>query len=497
MAFTPGMRLAERYRLISRIGVGGMSEVWRADDELLDRPVAVKALASSLAADPELRSGTRREATAAARLTHPHITQVYDYGEVNVAGGPPVPYLVMELVVGQNLADMLSRGPLPWREAVRVAAQVAAGLAAAHRLGVVHCDIKPGNVMLTATGAKILDFGIAKMAGTAPETETGPLIGTPAYAAPERLRGAAGAASDVYALGALLYEALTGRKAVAVGSWVEAADVHRRGLRPEPLQVPGLPGDITALCLACLAPDPAQRPSMEEVAARLGAAGTPDTAPRPTVRAVTAHPPTLIDRSLATPANQPANAKRISASAPVVHRPPAFEPDEEQSRPPGRSRVAVLAAGGTVVAAGLAIALALAGSSDSVADNASSTPSPHMTGTQSQEPVAPPSTQPPPATPEDTADALDQLLDEAVASGLMNRKVADDLRDELKDIRKELGKRRVNPRKVAKKVDDLREKLREYVEENRISRDFADRFELLLGSLVLDIGPDHRDDDDD
>ncbi|MBM0240573.1 serine/threonine protein kinase, partial [Micromonospora sp. ATA32] len=188
--FTPTLRLHDRYVLREPIGLGGMSEVWLADDEVLHRPVAVKALAAQLAADPQLRATIQREARAAARLTHPHVTQVYDYGEATLAGGVVVPYLVMELVEGRNLADRLTAGPLAWPDAVRMAGQIAAALAAAHRIGVVHRDIKPGNVMLTETGAKVLDFGIAALAGPHHPLagQTGELMmGTPAYFAPERL----------------------------------------------------------------------------------------------------------------------------------------------------------------------------------------------------------------------------------------------------------------------------------------------------------------------
>ncbi|GAB3938074.1 hypothetical protein GCM10027614_17450 [Micromonospora vulcania] len=231
--FTPTLRLHDRYVLHERIGLGGMSEVWRADDEVLGRPVAIKVLAGQLAADPQLRATIQREARAAARLTHPHVTQVYDYAEATLAGGAVVPYLVMELVDGYNLADRLRAGPLPWPEAVRVAGQIAAALAAAHRIGVVHRDVKPGNVMLTDTGAKVLDFGIAALGGPHHPLagQTGePLMGTPAYFAPERLvAGPPDPASDVYALGALLYRTLTGQAPLPVQSWEDALEVHRRG----------------------------------------------------------------------------------------------------------------------------------------------------------------------------------------------------------------------------------------------------------------------------
>jgi serine/threonine protein kinase len=208
--FAPGRRLHHRFTLVERIGAGGMSEVWRATDEVLDRPVAVKVLTSPPAGAERL---TWREARAAARLTHPNVTRVYDYGELSLPGGDPAGYLVMELVDGQSLAARLSAGPVPWPEAVRIVRQVASALAAAHRLGVVHRDIKPGNVMLAGEAGdtvKVLDFGIAAVAGA--DTDPGRLLGTPRYAAPERSDTTAPARpeSDVYSLGVLLHEALAG-----------------------------------------------------------------------------------------------------------------------------------------------------------------------------------------------------------------------------------------------------------------------------------------------
>ncbi|WP_433318899.1 serine/threonine-protein kinase [Micromonospora sp. CA-269861] len=267
----PTLRLHDRYVLHERIGLGGMSEVWRGDDEVLGRPVAIKVLAGQFATDPQLRATIQREARAAARLTHPHVTQVYDYAEATLDGGVVVPYLVMELVDGHNLADRLRTGPLPWPEAVRVAGQIAAALAAAHRIGVVHRDVKPGNVMLTDTGAKVLDFGIAAL-GSLDSQSGEPLMGTPAYFAPERLTaGPPDPASDVYALGALLYRSLTGRAPLPVQSWEDALEVHRRGTPVPPLRVPGLPADIAELTVACLAANPADRPSAAHLARRFGA----------------------------------------------------------------------------------------------------------------------------------------------------------------------------------------------------------------------------------
>ena len=152
--------------------------------------VAVKVLAGPLANDPAFRASIRREAMASARLIHPHVTQVFDFGEQSAGSGVVLPYLVMELVEGDNLHDRLREGALPWPQAVEVGADVAEALEAAHRIGVVHLDIKPDNVMLTRAGAKVLDFGIAALAGRQPFAGNGLRVGTPTYSAPERRHGA-------------------------------------------------------------------------------------------------------------------------------------------------------------------------------------------------------------------------------------------------------------------------------------------------------------------
>jgi serine/threonine protein kinase len=268
--------LGGRYRLVERLGHGGMSVVWQAYDEVLGRQVAVKVLAAKLAADKDSRDRIRAEAQAAARLSHPHITGVFDYGESTGDDGVTVPYVVMELIAGRTLAQRLARGPMPWRAALRVSAEVAAALSAAHARGLVHRDVKPANVMLTASGAKVVDFGIAAIAGeTGDNDPEGMVLGTPAYLAPERLAGGpVRPATDVYALGLLLYRSLTGAlpwKAETTTQMIKAHVYHE----PKPLPaVDGLPDGVADLCLRCLAKDPERRPTSREVARTLaGAAG--------------------------------------------------------------------------------------------------------------------------------------------------------------------------------------------------------------------------------
>jgi eukaryotic-like serine/threonine-protein kinase len=228
-----GVVLAGRYRLDAQIAAGGIGEVWRARDLVLDRPVAVKMLRTEYAGQPDALARFRAEGRKAGSVSHPGIAQIYDYGEAGPTGAP---YLVMELVNGPSLAEVLAHGPLDAASAMDVLAQAAAGLHAAHAAGLVHRDVKPANLVLGPGGqVKITDFGIAHAAGSVPITRTGVLIGTPAYLAPEQVAGdAASPASDLYALGVVGYECLTGTPPFrGAPAQVAAAHQHRPS-RPRP-----------------------------------------------------------------------------------------------------------------------------------------------------------------------------------------------------------------------------------------------------------------------
>ncbi|MGC4744477.1 protein kinase domain-containing protein [Micromonospora sp. DT201] len=269
-ALHPGRLLARRYRLLDQIGAGGMSVIWRARDEVLDRVVALKVLAPSLAADARFRGMVREEARAAAQLVHPHVTSVHDYGETVAPDGSLTSFVVMELLSGEELELRLTEGPLPWAEAVEVGAQVADALAAAHRLGIVHRDITPANVMMTGTGVKVLDFGIATRIGAPDEDEDGGTFGTPAYVAPERLDGApAQPSTDVYSLGVLLHEALTGRVPYPAETWEQLSAALASGPPPTLAELPELPPPVARICLRSLARNPADRPTARQVATAL------------------------------------------------------------------------------------------------------------------------------------------------------------------------------------------------------------------------------------
>jgi hypothetical protein len=263
--------LGGRYHLRERLGRGGTAVVWRAQDSVLRRPVAVKLLAGPLAADPGWRRRIRDEARLAATLSHPNIAQVYDYGE-SVEHGTPIPYVVMELVPGKTLAQhMVAKRPPPYFS-LRVCAEVASALATAHAAGLVHRDIKPANVMVTPTGAKVVDFGLAAAIDPGRPrypraAEDDRVDGTPAYLAPERLTGdAVEPASDVYALGVVLYMLLSGHSPWAADSTTKIFYSHVH-VPPEPLpSLPDVPDRVVELCNRSLHKDPALRPEAQEIA---------------------------------------------------------------------------------------------------------------------------------------------------------------------------------------------------------------------------------------
>jgi serine/threonine protein kinase len=273
--------LDERYELGPWVGAGGMSEVFEGYDRNLGRRVAVKLLKADVA-DPRARERFEHEARAAASFTHPNAVSVYDVGEVGTR-----PYIVMELVEGPNLAGVLSgTGPLPVREAVRITDQVLAALGAAHARGLVHRDVKPGNVLVMENGSvKLADFGIAKAVSDASGglTMTGQVMGTPKYLAPEQAAGRATTArSDLYSAAVVLYEMLAGAPPFEGDAPVAIALAHQQAPIPSlAARRAGLPPALVATVERALEKDPARRfPSAEAMRAALasGTAGTP-TAP--------------------------------------------------------------------------------------------------------------------------------------------------------------------------------------------------------------------------
>ena len=257
-----------RYRLEQEIGHGGMSEVWLATDLELDRPVALKLLAPN--AD---RQRFEREARAAAALSHPNINQLFDFGEVEGR-----PYMVLEFLPGGTLEDqLLDDHALPDEQTVRIARDLADGLAHAHAHGLIHRDLKPANILFDSEGrAKIADFGIARMGNAGTLTEAGTVLGTAAYISPEQAAGEpAGPASDVYSFGVILFRMLTGRLPFESDQPLELVAMHR-DLDPPAVEDirPDVPPRLESLAAAALAKNPADRPSNgAALLAELGAAG--------------------------------------------------------------------------------------------------------------------------------------------------------------------------------------------------------------------------------
>ena len=340
--------IAGRYELRARISKGGMGAVWRASDRRLQRDVAVKLLHAWIAEDLELRRRFAREARVLAPLEHEHIVRLYDYGEDG-----ETPFLVMELVEGANLGDVARDRSFTWEETQGIALPIASALAYAHARGIVHRDLTPGNVLIeSATGRVVVsDFGLARLARSSTSVTTqGMLLGTPEYWSPEQARGRdSESATDMYALGCLLFWLLSGRTPF------EGDDRLAVGLRRAHEAAPllascaiGVPHDATVLVDALLAPDPADRPTAVEVLERLGAA-----------------PPAIAEA--ATQASEAAERSTVVFSEPLATA--VLEPPTRHvARKRRASRRMVLAAAGIVAAGGLAFVGATIANADRIVE---------------------------------------------------------------------------------------------------------------------------------
>ncbi len=309
--------LADRYEVGELLGQGGMAEVFRGRDLRIGRDVALKLLRADLARDPAFQSRFRREAQAAASLSHPSIVAVYDTGDDRF-GNARVPYIVMEYVDGRTLRDVLGdEGRLAPARAMQITAEVLRALAYSHRHGIIHRDIKPGNVMLTPNGGvKVMDFGIARaITSSATMTQTAAVIGTAHYLSPEQARGDhVDARSDIYSTGCLLYELLTGAPPFTGETPVAVAYQHVREQAPRPSEVePGLPAELDPVVLKALAKNPANRyQSADEMRADLerALAGRPVLAAPVTDETVISAPP-VTEVTLRRP--EPPRGRRIAA----------------------------------------------------------------------------------------------------------------------------------------------------------------------------------------
>jgi serine/threonine protein kinase len=332
---------ADRYRLERRLGVGGMATVQLALDTRLERYVAVKLLAEHLAEDSSFVSRFRREALAAARLVHPNVVQVFDFGQEESTGRQ---YIVMEFVDGFSCAEILRRlGRLEPEPAVEILTQACRGLDYAHRNGVVHRDVKPGNLLRAREGGvvKLADFGIAKAAEQSDITKVGSVLGTAAYLSPEQARGqAAGPPSDLYALGVVSYQLLGGRLPYDSASLTDLARQQSAG-EPLPLHEldPEIPRPLSAVVTRALARDPAQR--FPDAAAM-------ERALRDAMRGVAPDPPTEATRVVATDPDATRKLDRTAATAPLERtrataRRRRLEPIAEPPRAPAAAPAAATA----------------------------------------------------------------------------------------------------------------------------------------------------------
>jgi serine/threonine protein kinase len=329
------------YRLISRLGAGGMGEVWRAEDTKLLRQCAIKILPAQLAADPEWKERFMREARSIAQVTHPNIATIY-----NIEQDGETLFMAMELVEGESLGEMIKRGPMIPLDAVRVAAHVADGLGEAHRKGIVHRDVKPDNIIVSSRYVKVLDFGIAKQIGSAADanlTQGNMVIGTPHYMSPEQAMGRnVDSRTDIFSLGVVLYEMLSGRKPftgaavtetllkiltqeptdiarAAAGITPALADVVRRCMRKQPEDRFADCDELRAALVKSLKEDPqlARQSRIPTIAVRAERPAPrrmdPEPPPRPAVSTrPAAEPP--------PPAPQPREPERVASRVASEHR---------------------------------------------------------------------------------------------------------------------------------------------------------------------------------
>jgi serine/threonine protein kinase len=494
--------LAGRYRLIEPIGRGGMAEVWRAEDVALDRPVAIKLRTVPGPAAGGTAAGVWQEARDAAQLVHPNVVGIYD-----VAADGDRLFLVMELIEGRDLAALLAEhGPLPYARVAQIGAQAARALAATHAAGVVHRDVKPGNLLVTPDGTvKLTDFGIAgptaaanngaAVDDVAMDTNAGEpaadaadanravlglgsdqLLGTSAYVAPERVAGfAAGPASDLYSLGCVLYELLVGHPPFPSDDPEQAVRRHLLDEPEPPGRVrPGIPAELEQTVLRLLAKEPADRPEDAERVALVLQAVTEEPA----------HP--------SPPEIEAAAESAITARVPPTHAPgflyhdPHDDPHDDQEhgrdagpegrRPPTRalrrtSQVRPLiarlgnrprlvsAAGVGIIAAVAAAVVTLLGPGNATLNAPAAASSPVTRPPTAGKTGNKPPDRSRPLTPAALLSALDQRLARQATTGHVDPKTADDLRRRIRQIADRLADHK--PGEAADTLREIRKKLGE------------------------------------
>ncbi|MEO3759009.1 serine/threonine-protein kinase [Mycobacterium sp. B14F4] len=371
--------LADRYELRGILGRGGMAEVHDGWDTRLQRPVAVKLLYPAFNADPDMRRRFEDEARAAAGLNHPNIVAVHDSGEHD-----GTPFIVMERLPGRTLHDEIAMGPMPPERVRAMLNDVLGALSCAHAAGILHRDIKPGNVMIAPTAMKVGDFGIAKTAGAA-LTATGQIVGTMAYMSPERVAGApASVADDLYAVGVMAYEALTGTRPYPQEN---PAALLRAILDSPPPPIGAVRPDVDPVLAAVI-----DRAMVRDPSRRFGSAGQ--------MHAVLAGAaPALPMGAPAEGAPRPATKVLAEPIAPSANY---FVPPAPRRRPMSRERKLLLAAAAFVALTVAALAFALDPSSST------QTPQPISTSTPVQPPPPPTTSAPPPPPPSTAAPVFEE-----------------------------------------------------------------------------------------
>jgi serine/threonine protein kinase len=464
--------LADRYELGPVLGEGGMAKVHRGYDRHLRRPVAVKVLAPPYDRDRAFVERFRREARSAAGLSHPNVVSVFDSGSYHGTH-----FIVTELVEGETLRDRLRRGPLAAEEAVAVAVDVCRALEAAHLRGLIHRDVKPGNLMLLPDGrVKVVDFGIARAAGSDTLTGTGVVLGSTAYLAPEQASGQpVDERADLYALGCVLYEMLTGAVPFSADTPVATMYRHVNEDPPPPSSIRPVPVAFEAVVMRCLEKDPRRRfgSAVDLEHALLAARG--DTTPLAVTPAADTRP---IPLGNPVPVAIPGGTSPIEpgdASPPRTGRPIARRPTHRRS---DRRRAWLVAALGVALAVVLVIVL--------IAANGDPLPSRREIRRASSAATELSQTTSP--TPDTFATAWSNLMSaigSAQESGVLDEHAADQLAkhaDELADAYRE-----GDAEKVGESLTKLEEELGRAVEEEEISSSAADAIEQAISDVVVSL----------
>ncbi|MGI5175159.1 serine/threonine-protein kinase [Dactylosporangium sp. CA-152071] len=482
--------LGDRYRVEWELGRGGMGTVWRGHDLRLDRPIAVKVLSGEGLGLPKAMERFGREARAVARLSHPNVVPVYDFGAQDGE-----PYLVMELVEGPTVADLMAEGPLSVADVLAISSQICDGLTAAHTAKIVHRDIKPSNLIVTATGVvKICDFGVSRMLNATEYADlTGSAIamGSPKYMAPEQINGEpVDARTDLYGLGCSMYAMLIGHPPFSTGSPLSVVQQHVT-TTPEPLRVrrPDVPAGVEALVADLLAKTPDERPpDATTVRKRMVAAA---------------------DR-MAHGASGAIPRSAVSSAADLAAAPPrsARSAEERTPLPAPRSRRWLLWVAAAVAAAAVTLTALIAtmpltnrsGSHRGVQRLATDSPaavntSPSVALTSAAPTTARAQTQPaatesapppPPPTPTDPIVAMHQIIQEQVDAGFLKADAAGALNHMIDDLAKSMANAR--PDDEAKKLKALRDKLAGLYKEGKLTDSAYTALNSQLDAVAAEVG---------